>query len=94
MNQFIDVRVETRAQDCSALVMYVLCVPWTCSSFRQHGKHFQCLRVCEHLVPFVLTDSNTENCTAMVSSSDRTQILCNALVSVPQLSGVMLILGD
>ena len=111
-NQFIHVWVESRdcsAQDCSNLAMSVHCVTLTRCSCRRHGKHFQRLRVCETIVPFVLTSPahkislfRWDRCqTPMISlngltfllPSNHTGMLCNALASVSQLSGVMRMLA-
>ena len=97
------------------LRLYVFGVTLTCCSCRRHGKQFQCLRVCETIVPFVLIDLNadkspahkvsnfgwgrchahlsTVNGLTFLSQSNHTKMLCNALVSVPQLSAVTLILA-
>ena len=51
---------DSSVQDCSNLAMTVHGVTLTCCSCHRHGKHIQCFRVCETIVPFVLGDLNAD----------------------------------
>ena len=44
----------------SNLAMSVHCVTLTCCSCHRHGKHFQCLRVCETILPFMFVYLNAD----------------------------------